>query len=363
MKKILLPVLLLICLSTAAQKKPLTHDVYDGWKSVGERMISNDGQYGVYAINPQEGDGDLIVQNLATKEKKTIARGYGAVITEDSRFVVFKIKPIFQETRQAKIKKKKADDMTKDSIGIIELGKEGVIKFARVKGFKTPEKAGGWVAYQMEKPLPDSSKSKKTKTAVVDSAKMNMDMLVKLADSIIRKSMESIKTENLTKEEMIGAANKAAKEIIKKGKDEIYMAEQAMTDADGDDAAGGGAGTEGTDLVVRSMNNGKEKTFKLVSDYAFDKKGTKLVIKTTKAAKDSNSMALVLIYNLATEKMDTIMRNLNDGKNFSFDEDGTQLAFVVERDSSTKALQKFYKLWYYTAGQDSAKLVAEKNTV
>ncbi|MBK8787661.1 MAG: hypothetical protein IPN43_14480 [Chitinophagaceae bacterium] len=86
-------------------------------------------------------------------------------------------------------------------------------------------------------------------------------------------------------------------------------------------------------------------------------------MKTTKNAKDSNSIALVLLYNLQTEKTDTLMRNLNDGKNFSFDEEGTQLAFVAERDSSTKALQKFYKLWYYTAGQDSAKLVAEKNTV
>ena len=94
MKKIFLPALLFISFTISAQtKKPLDHSVYDGWKSLGERMISNDGQYAVYAINPQEGDGDLVIQNLATQQKKTIARGYGAVITEDSRFVVFKIKP------------------------------------------------------------------------------------------------------------------------------------------------------------------------------------------------------------------------------------------------------------------------------
>jgi len=362
MKKLFLPALLFISFSISAQiKKPLDHSVYDGWKSLGERLISNDGQYAVYAINPQEGDGDLIVQNLATQEKKTIARGYGAVITEDSRFVVFKIKPIFQETRQAKIKKKKADDMTKDSIGIVELGKDGVVKFARVKGFKTPEKGFGYLAYQMEKALPDTTK--KIKKPVIDSAKANIDMLVKLADSVIRKSMESVNAQNLTKEEMIGAANKAVKEIIKKSKDEMSAAEDVNKDADGDDASGAGAGAEGTDLIVRRLSDGKEKTFKLVSDYAFDKKGTKLVIKTTKAIKDSNSIALVLLYNLAADKTDTIMRSLNDAKNFSFDEEGTQLAFVVERDSSAKSLQKFFKLWYYSSGQDSAKLVAEKNTV
>jgi dipeptidyl aminopeptidase/acylaminoacyl peptidase len=362
MKKIFLPVLLFVSISIYAQtKKPLDHNVYDGWKSIGERMISNDGQYTVYAVNPQEGDGDLVIQHTKTLDKKIVARGYNAVITEDSRYVIFKIKPIFQETRQAKIKKKKADDMTKDSIGIIELGKDPVVKFARIKGFKTPEKGFGYMAYHLEKALPDTTKKVK-KAPVADSAKTNIDMLVKLADSVIRKSMETVNAANLTKEEMIGAANKAVKEMIKKAKDETEP-EWAVKDADGDDAPGGGSAAEGTDLVVRRLSDGKEKTLKLVSDYAFDKKGTRLVLKTTKAAKDSNSIALVLLYNLQTEKMDTIMRGLSDGKNYSFDEEGTQLAFVAERDSSTKALQKFYKLWYYTTGQDSAKLIAEKNSV
>ncbi len=361
MKKIFLPALLFISINVSAQsKKPLDHSVYDGWKSVGERMISNDGKYIVYAVNPQEGDGELVIQNASAQYKKVIARGYGAVITEDSRYVVFKIKPIFQETRQAKIKKKKADDMTKDSIGIVELGKDEVLKIPRIKGYKTAEKGFGWVAYQLEKPLPDTTKKTKAVT-VVDSAKQNMDKLVKLADSVIRRSIDSIKG-NVTKEEVIVAAQKAAKEILKRGSDDLMLAENMLKDAEGDDAAGGSA-NEGTDLVVRRMADNKEKTFKLVSEYYFDKKGTRLLIETTKNSKDSNSKAFVMIYNLASEKVDTVLKAFNDAKNFSFDEEGTQLAFVAERDSSTKSLQKFYKLWYYAAGQDSAKLSAEKNTV
>ncbi len=362
MKKVFLPALLFISLSISAQtKKPLDHSVYDGWKSLGERMISNDGQYTVYAVNPQEGDGDLIIENIATQTKNTIARGYAAVITEDSRYVVFKIKPLYQDTRQAKIKKKKPDEMPKDSIGIVELGKADVLKIARIKSFKTPEKGFGYLAYQMEKPLPDTSKSKKGK--VTDSSKANIDMLVKLADSIIRKSVENVKEGNLTKEEMIGAANKAAKEIIKRGKDEMHFEDNSIADAEGDDAPGAGLSAEGTDLIVKRLGDGRAKTFKLVSEYLFDKQGTKLLIETTKAAKDSNSKAYVLLYNLASEKTDTLMRALNDGKNFAFDEEGKQLAFVAERDSSTKALQKFYKLWYYTNLMDSSKMIAEKMTV
>lgn len=361
MKKLFLPLLLLINFSLTAQnKKPLDHSVYDGWKSIGERMISNDGKYVVYAINPQEGDGELVVQGPSSNYKKVIARGYNAVITEDSRYVVFKIKPVFQETRQARIKKKKPDEMVKDSIGILELGKEEVVKIARVKGYKTAEKGFGWVAYQLEKPLPDTTK--KAKPATVDSAKLNLDRLVKIADSVIRKSLDSIKG-NVSKEEVIVAAQKAAKEIIKKGKDEeLPQATDPGADAEGDDPATAGA-SEGTDLIVRRMSDNKEKMFKLVSEYYFDKKGTKLLIETTKNSKDSNSRAMVLIYNLASEKTDTVMKAFNDAKNFGFDEEGTQLAFVAERDSSAKALQKFYKLWYYTNGQDSAKIAAEKNTV
>src|SRR4051812_4525155 len=110
MTKYFLLSLLLISANSFAQKKPLDHTVYDSWKAIGERLISNDGQFVVYTVNPQEGDGELVIQNPATKYKKTISRGHSPVITEDSRFLIFKIKPFFQDTRQAKIKKKKSDE-------------------------------------------------------------------------------------------------------------------------------------------------------------------------------------------------------------------------------------------------------------
>ena len=76
-----------------------------------------------------------------------------AVITEDSRYVVFKIKPFFQDTRQAKIKKKKPDDFPKDTLGIVELGKDSVIKITRVKSFRTPEKGAGLVSLPIGKTI------------------------------------------------------------------------------------------------------------------------------------------------------------------------------------------------------------------
>ena len=62
-----------------AQKKPLDHTVYDGWQSIGERMVSNDGKWVLYTVTPQEGDNDLVIQSSDGIIKKSIARGYGAM--------------------------------------------------------------------------------------------------------------------------------------------------------------------------------------------------------------------------------------------------------------------------------------------
>ena len=271
-----------------AQKKPLDHSVYDGWQSIGERMISNNGKWVVYTICPQDGDTTLVIQQADSKYKKEIERGFNAVISEDDRFVIFRIKPYQKDLREARIKNKKREDFPKDSLGIVELGKEEVRKISKVRSYKVPEKAAGWLAYWMEK-----------------------------------------------------------------------SKDAATTD-------------DGGDLVLKNLNTGEDKTFTLVSEYLFDKNGTKLLLETGKNAKDSLSKAYVLLYHLKTGKTDTLNRGGNDFRGFVFDENGSQLAFVAEREAEPKALQKFYKLWYYKdarpddpigRGMDSAAVFAEKNSV
>jgi dipeptidyl aminopeptidase/acylaminoacyl peptidase len=357
MKRILLPLFVLYAnLLMAQSKKPLDHSVYDGWKSVGERFLSNEGDYIVYNIDVQEGDGQLVIQHAQNGYKKIIPRGYNAVISQDSRYVLFKIKAPYQDTRQAKIKKKKTEDMLKDSMGILLLGTDSITKISRIKSFKTPEKASGWVAYQLEKPMPDTGTKKKPRT---DSLQLRIDMLTKLADSLIRISLDSIKGK-IEKEEVLAAAKKAVKEIYKKA--DNGQAEELANDAEGDETAPAAVAAEGTELMVKNLNLSVTRSFKWVSEYFFDKKGNRLLIETTKNSKDSNSKAYVLIFQLASGITDTLLKGFNDAKNYSFDESGNQLAFVTERDSSQRALQKYYKLWYYKTGADSAVLLADKNT-
>ncbi|HEY0732991.1 MAG TPA: S9 family peptidase, partial [Chitinophagaceae bacterium] len=180
MKHIFSIVLLLVYTIVFAQKKPLDHSVYDGWQSIGERLITADGKWVAYTITPQEGDADLYIRSADNISIKThIPRGYNARFTEDSRFLVFRIRPVYKETRDARIKKKKPEDFPKDSIGIVELGKGDLVKIAKVKSFKMPEKASGWVAYHREKdPALKSTNTPTQKT--VDSLKKTIDSLVML---------------------------------------------------------------------------------------------------------------------------------------------------------------------------------------
>ncbi|WP_235938509.1 prolyl oligopeptidase family serine peptidase [Chitinophaga solisilvae] len=282
-------------------KKPLDHSVYDSWQSIGTQLISNNGQWVVYTVTPQEGDASLVIYDRKTATSVTVPRGSSPAISQDSRHVVFSIKPFYKDTREAKIKKKKGPEMPKDSIGIIELGKPGIVKFPGVKSFKIPAKGSGLLAFLTEKPAADSAKSKKTKT----------------------------------------------------GKD---------TDSDraDDDKSGAGSAESGM-LVIRQLHTGIQDTIKNVADYAISKPGNNLLISITSDKKDSLSRTGVLLWHAATRKADTLSRGYGDYKQFAFDEKGEQAAYFGTRDSA-RALQQFYQLYYYKPGQDSAIVAVNKNT-
>lgn len=165
---VFLLLLLFSSFNLLAQKKPLDHTVYDSWQSIGEKMISDDGKLVVYTITPQEGDATLVIQLSTGTKLLEIPRGYNAKIAPEARWVVCKIKPTYQQTRDAKIKKKKPEEMPKDSLAIVSIGEikyvqdnvassvkllveTSIQKIAHVKSYKTPEEESNWLAWLYEK--------------------------------------------------------------------------------------------------------------------------------------------------------------------------------------------------------------------
>jgi dipeptidyl aminopeptidase/acylaminoacyl peptidase len=312
MKKVFFGILFLeICAFTVlGQKKPLDASVYDHWESIGDKLLSPDGKYLVYTVNPQEGDGRLVIRATTGDYAKEIPRGATAAITSDSRFLVFQIKPYYKDSREARIRKKTPDASPKDTLGWIQLGTDVLTKIPRVRSYKVPEKGGSWLAYLLEKPLADSIKKQ------TDSAKRLTDSVKKRSDSTGKKGAGPAETTE-----------------------------------------------EGTDLVFRNLAGGEEKKYSLTSEYYFSKKGNALVIETTKRNADSTSKAAILWVTTGSNKVDTVLKGFHDARNYALDEEGRQLAFVAERDSAIKALVKFYRLWYYKPGLDSAVIRADRNSI
>ncbi len=142
-------------------KPPLDHTVYDSWQHIGAYKLSPNGNYLAYTVEPQEGDGMLYVKDLLNSRLDSFPRAYTFFFTENSDRLVAKIKPTFKETRLAKIAKKKAEDLPKDSLIILNLITFTNQKVPGVKSFTLPEDASNVLVYHLEKNPIDTGKGKK----------------------------------------------------------------------------------------------------------------------------------------------------------------------------------------------------------
>ena len=147
MKFILPSVMMASSLFVYGQKKPLDHNVYDSWQSLGSRAISNDGKWVGYTVDPQEGDSKLYLYPLNATVPAEFSRGSRPFFTSDSKYAFFSIKPFFKDQKAVKDKKMKKDKLAKDSLGIYDLTNQKIEKIPNVLSFKSPLKGGSWIAY------------------------------------------------------------------------------------------------------------------------------------------------------------------------------------------------------------------------
>ncbi len=306
-----LTLLFLFCASLAfAQKKPLDHTVYDTWESLGAKQFSNDGNWAAYSINQQEGDANLFFQHSLTAQKLKVSRGtapggFGggtSLFSPDSKFAAFAIKPWYKDTRLAKIKKKKPDDMTKDTLGIVNLTTLTVTKIPRVKSFKFPENGLALLAYNLEK--------------AVDTAKK-------------RPTTPTTETKN---------------------DDLSYFADDEPASA----------AKEGTDLILKNLTTGVERTFKFVTDYSFSKNGKLMVFAASGSKKDKTAQQGVFLLNTETGIVKTLVKGKGNFKSFTFDDESEHLAFLGET-SPEKAEVKDFNVYYNSLTLDTAQILVDKD--
>jgi dipeptidyl aminopeptidase/acylaminoacyl peptidase len=321
MQKKLTFIFLLFASLAYGQKKPLDHTVYDSWQAIGTKQLSNDGSWAAYNINVQEGDGNLYFQQTITAQKINIPRGtapqpsigggnvsqFGlgsnppSMFSADSKFAAFAIKPLYKDIRLAKIKKKKPEQLTKDTLGIANLTTLSITKIPRVKSFKFPENGPSLLAYRLEGDI-DTNKKAKPGTGTPEQ----------------------------------------------KNDDDSYFAEEDAT----------AASKEGTDLVLKNLTTGVDRVFKYVVEYTFSKDGKQLVFACTGSKKDKAAAQGVFLLNTTTGQLKTLLKGKGNFKNFIFDEESERLAFLGETSPEKQEIKEF-NLYYNSPTLDTAQILVD----
>src|SRR5581483_3891279 len=68
--------LLAVPAALSAQKKVLTQADWDLWKSINAPALTNDGNWLVYTIVPQVGDGELVIRSTHGSTEYRVPRGF-----------------------------------------------------------------------------------------------------------------------------------------------------------------------------------------------------------------------------------------------------------------------------------------------
>lgn len=153
----------------AQNKKVVSPEIYDNWKSVSATTISANGNYVSFEIKPQVGDANLFIKGFDGSNEMVFPRGYKAVFPESEDFFVFQVKAEYKKVRALKLKKKKKDDLPKDSLFILNLKTAKLESYANLISVELAKEESNWMAFLLkaEEPKKDTTKKaeekKKTK--------------------------------------------------------------------------------------------------------------------------------------------------------------------------------------------------------
>ena len=310
---------LLLVWPVAAAKRPLTHADYDSWRHIQNQQLSNDGHYLAYAVFPQEGDGELIVRDLQTgkeirqsigqlppppapnyanpqtEEPPPTPPGIAVKFSEDSRMLVVSSFASHAEVEKAKREKRKPEDMPRGDLIIVELASGKVFRAPRIRSFQLPAKASSFVAYWQAPERPAADPNTAPKSVNAESSE--------------------------------GAA-KAHR-------------------------------LETGDLVLHNLNDGRERRFGDVSDFAFSNDAKTLVYAVYTRNGETNG-----VYALNTSSNgdpQALLAGKGKYEKLTWSEGQTRLAFVSDHDDANSKQPQF-KLYGWDVGSATPTQLVSSQT-
>jgi dipeptidyl aminopeptidase/acylaminoacyl peptidase len=334
----------LLATSAAAQdaRRPLTPADFDTWRSVQGESVSDDGRWVVYSLVPQVGDGEVVVRStdgsvthrhprgwIGRPQTRPGALGPGAAwtappaqLTADARWAVFTVEAPRAEHDAARRARRKPEQMPKPSLGIMDVASGRTALVPRVKSFRLAEENGRWLAYLLE---PDTAAAARPDSAApVPAAAATPG----------------------------GTARPVSADTAGRAKKKDF----------------------GSTLVLRDLRTGAETRIDDVLAYAFDRDGRWLGYVVSSKAKPATDGAYVR--SLEGGRTHALMTGVGTYRNLTFDEGGTQAAFLSDAEDQARDTPRF-ALYHaslrgreprartlvraYGAGE--GRLVAERGTV
>jgi len=318
MKPILLALILTLTGSLFAQnKKQLDHTDVHRWRKIEQQKLSNNGQWALWSQIPvSEGDAMLHLWNATSGTTTIFPRSSEAQFSDDSKWLVFKIKPALDTLKAQRRKKVKDEDLPKDTLGIFDLVNGKLEKIPRLKNFSLPEKWSGWLAFQIEMEKPAAVKK--------DTAGIKSD---------------TIKTAQAAPSPAPGGAKAKIKTPKKEDKDNGYR------------------------LIVRNLPKGFQDTIAYVKEFTLAKRGPRILLYATGKGDTlpffANPKMLqngIYIIDLEEHTLRPLLRTKGKFQQLALDDFGRQASFVADLDT-TKARIRPWQLGYWKPELDSAKFI------
>ncbi|AXJ01522.1 Dipeptidyl aminopeptidase/acylaminoacyl peptidase [Cyclonatronum proteinivorum] len=307
-------------------KVPLDHSDFDQWRAVSNEQFTRDGDFLIYSLNPQEGDGEVVVRNLRTNRENSIARGQRFQVNHSGTHLVMFLANPYAEERQARIDGKRLRDVFTDTLAVYSLATAELEKIGEVTSFKMPDENGDWLAYRFER----NDRS---------------------------------------------AASSDSKDASE-GESESGEASQEPNTDEADEDAEASPETTKNDLVLRDLRTGEERVFPWVDDYFFSEGGERLVMLTLE--QDTLSTAGIHVLELESGELFTVSEGLKNYRGITMTADGSQIAFIAqqpepetetengedaeENSTADDDTPEYYGLWFVAAGSTEAQHIADENS-
>lgn len=336
-----------------AAPRPLTHEDFDAWRGLYTPTLSRDGRWLAYSFMPQDGDGEVVIREVATgKEQRVpvgmllpppitaneesttpeappVARNIRVVFTSDGRFLVSSTHPTKAEIAQARKDKKKPEEGPKNGLAIVNLTSGETARVPLVKSFQVPSRGGAWLAY-LKEAKPEAKKADEEKKAPGASG------------------------ETKTEPENDGA-----------GDDDHAPTDQTTprgTTKSGSSATGSPASpqkTYGTELVLRDLSAGTERKFEHALELSFARDGKTLLYTVGAKAEKDNGLYAVTPGDSAAPV--ALLAGKGKYTKLTWDREQTQAALISDRDDAAAKTPKV-KTYLWTRGAAAAAELAATDT-